>query len=188
MGQSERCRTRLYARAMQVNAGMIEAMDHHLNRLFKALEKSGQLENTIIIILSDNGPESESLSNQNFFMDIWLERQGYNSALANLGEEDSMVAIGMEWATAGAVPFSRYKFHATEGGHRVPMIIAGPGVPQRNFLRARACFTLCRRFWIWPIACRFRPGRNGADKRAQFGAGADRRGARGLRHRRCGRY
>lgn len=127
-----------YARAMQVNAGMIEAMDHHLNRLFKALEKSGQLENTIIIILSDNGPESASLSNQNFFMDIWLERQGYNSALANLGEEDSMVAIGMEWATASAVPFSRYKFHATEGGHRVPMIIAGPGVPQRNFLGARA--------------------------------------------------
>ena len=127
-----------YARAMQVNAGMLEAMDFHLNRLFAYLEKAGQLENTVVIIVSDNGPESGAISRQNPLVDFWLNQQGYNSDIDTLGEEDSMVAIGMEWATAAAVPFARYKFHATEGGHRVPMIIAGPGIKARDFEPARA--------------------------------------------------
>ena len=127
-----------FARAMQVNAGMIEAMDFHLNRLFGHLEKIGQLENTIVIIISDNGPESGAVSHQSPVVDFWLHRQGYNSDIETLGEEDSMVAIGMEWATAAAVPFARYKFHATEGGQRVPMIIAGPGIKKKDFEPARA--------------------------------------------------
>ena len=121
-----------YARAMQANAGMIEAMDFHLNRLFQHLERAGQLDNTIVIIVSDNGPESAAVSRQNPLVDFWLHRQGYNSEIETLGEEDSMAAIGMEWATAAAVPFARYKFHSTEGGHRVPMIIAGPGIKNRG--------------------------------------------------------
>jgi arylsulfatase A-like enzyme len=128
----------LSARAMQVNAGMIEAMDFHLNRLFGFLDKTGQLDNTIIIIVSDNGPESGILNGQNPLVDFWLKRQGYHTHIDTLGERDSMIAIGMEWATAAAVPFSRYKFHSTEGGHRVPMIIAGPGVEARGFVPARA--------------------------------------------------
>lgn len=127
-----------YARAMQANAGMIEAMDFHLNRLFQHLERRGKLKNTIVIIISDNGPESAAVSRQNPLVDFWLSRQGYNSDIETLGEEDSMVAIGMEWATAAAVPFARYKFHATEGGHRVPMIIAGPGIKPKDFEPARA--------------------------------------------------
>ena len=127
-----------YARAMQANAGMIEAMDFHLNRLFEHLDKIGQLTNTIVIIISDNGPESASMVGQSPLVDFWLNRQGYNIGLETLGEEDSMVAIGMEWATAAAVPFARYKFHATEGGHRVPMIIAGPGIKPKDFEPARA--------------------------------------------------
>ena len=126
------------ARAMQVNAGMIEAMDHHLKRLFAFLEKKGQLDNTIIIIVSDNGPESAVLNGQNFLMDYWLKAQGYHTEIETLGEQDSMAAIGMEWATVGAVPFSRYKFHATEGGHRVPMIIAGPRIQAKGFVAARS--------------------------------------------------
>ena len=127
-----------YARAMQANAGMIEAMDFHLGRLFEYLEKSDQLKNTIVIIISDNGPEPAAVSRQNPLVDFWLSRQGYNSDIETLGEKDSMVAIGMEWATAAAVPFARYKFHATEGGHRVPMIIAGPGIKPKGFEPARA--------------------------------------------------
>lgn len=127
-----------YARAMQANAGMIEAMDFHLSRLFQYLDKTGQLKNTIVIIISDNGPESGAVSRQNPLSDFWLSRQGYNSETETLGEENSMVAIGMEWATAAAVPFARYKFHSTEGGHRVPMIIAGPGIKPKDFEPARA--------------------------------------------------
>ena len=103
-----------YARAMQANAGMIEAMDFHLGRLFEYLEKSDQLKNTIVIIISDNEPEPAAVSRQNPLVDFWLSRQGYNSDIETLGEKDSVVAIGMEWATAAAVPFARYKFHATK--------------------------------------------------------------------------
>ena len=46
------------ARQMQVNAGMIEAADYHIGRLLDHLEKTGRLENTIVVITSDNGPES----------------------------------------------------------------------------------------------------------------------------------
>ena len=137
MGHAE-CRGKSLLRAMQANAGMIEAMDFHLNRLFQHLERRGKLKNTIVIIISDNGPESAAVSRQNPLVDFWLSRQGYNSDIETLGEEDSMVAIGMEWATAAAVPFARYKFHATEGGHRVPMIIAGPGIKPKDFEPARA--------------------------------------------------
>jgi arylsulfatase/uncharacterized sulfatase len=84
-----------YARAMQANAGMIEAMDFHLSRLFQYLDKTGQLKNTIVIIISDNGPESGAVSRQNPLSDFWFSRQGYNSETETLGEENSMVAIGM---------------------------------------------------------------------------------------------
>jgi arylsulfatase A-like enzyme len=53
------------ARRMQVNAGMIEAADYHIGRLVDHLEASGQLDNTIIIVTSDNGPESGVTSLEN---------------------------------------------------------------------------------------------------------------------------
>ncbi|MEO0872699.1 MAG: sulfatase-like hydrolase/transferase, partial [Pseudomonadota bacterium] len=48
----------LSAREMQVNAGMMEAADFHIGRLMKHLDEAGKLENTIVVITSDNGPES----------------------------------------------------------------------------------------------------------------------------------
>ena len=46
-----------WARVMQVNAGMLEAADAHLGRLLDHLKAKGQLDNTIVVVTSDNGPE-----------------------------------------------------------------------------------------------------------------------------------
>lgn len=133
----------LMARMMQVNAGMLTAMDFHLGRLITYLFERGELENTIIIVVSDNGPESVALDGLNPLLDLWLHDSGYDTRIENLGERGSMAGIGKEWASVAAVPFSRYKFHATEGGQRVPMVIAGPGVlgtkqSASEFIPARA--------------------------------------------------
>ena len=127
----------LYARSMAVNAGMLEAMDFNIGRLIQYLEKTNALENTIIIITSDNGPEYNDSSIDPLYQ-MYLATHGYDRKLENLGERGSLTSIGTEWAVAAAGPFSRFKFNTTEGGTRVPFIIAGPGVPQGNQVNANA--------------------------------------------------
>jgi arylsulfatase A-like enzyme len=117
----------LYARSMAVNAGMLEAMDHHLGRLVEHLENTGQFDNTIFIVTSDNGPEpSNPVAERGF--GTWMNVQGYTRELENLGERGSYAFIGPEWAMAAAAPFNLFKFYASEGGLRVPFLIAGPGI------------------------------------------------------------
>jgi arylsulfatase A-like enzyme len=50
-----------WSRVMQVNAGMMEAADFHLGRLLDHLQTRGQLDNTIVVVTSDNGPEYNTL-------------------------------------------------------------------------------------------------------------------------------
>jgi arylsulfatase A-like enzyme len=117
----------LYARSMAVNAGMLEAMDHHLGRFVEHLESTGQFDNTIFIVTSDNGPEpSNPVAERGF--GTWMNIQGYTREIENLGEIGSYAFIGPEWAMAAASPFNLFKFYASEGGLRVPFLIAGPGI------------------------------------------------------------
>jgi arylsulfatase/uncharacterized sulfatase len=119
----------LAAKSMAVNAGMLEAMDHHLGRLVDYLKQTGQYDNTIFVITSDNGPEAgEPMASA--AMRLWMTWQGYTRDLETLGERRSYPVIGPEWATAAAGPSHLFKFHAGEGGLRVPLILAGPGLPR----------------------------------------------------------
>jgi arylsulfatase/uncharacterized sulfatase len=111
----------------KVAAGMLEAADHHLGRLLSDLEAKGRLSDTLVIVLSDNGPEYNDPSARAGF-DQWLWMQGYSRDLARLGERRTYTATGPEWAAASASPLSLFKFHAAEGGIRVPLIVSGPGV------------------------------------------------------------
>ncbi len=117
---------------MQVHAGMIEAADFHLGRLLQYLEATGQLENTIIVVTSDNGPEPGVTTLDNAFFDLLLSGvhalEGFDTSPDNLGLPGSLTAIGPEWASVEASPFSLYKFYSSEGGLRVPLVISGPGV------------------------------------------------------------
>lgn len=132
-----------WARAMQVNAGMMEAADHHLGRLLDHLEETGQLENTLVVVTSDNGPEYNTIGQTSHggmlaFERTWMAVEGWEDSVENMGQRNSMTAIGHEWASVSAAPFHLFKFNASEGGLRVPMVIAGPGIDPRGFLDHRA--------------------------------------------------
>jgi len=119
------------AREMQVNAGMMEAADHHIGRLLDHLEATGRLDNTIVMVLSDNGAESgqtslDGLANLGLDWIKWVE--GFDTSFENLGQRRSLTAVGPEWASVLSAPFDLYKFYASEGGLRVPMVVAGPNI------------------------------------------------------------
>ena len=64
---------RLRAKSMAVNAGMLEAMDHHVGRLIEHLRTTGAYDDTLFIVLSDNGPECNAPTDAPGFTG-WLER------------------------------------------------------------------------------------------------------------------
>lgn len=115
-------------RVMQAYGGMATAMDREVGRLVAHLKRAGDYDNTIFVFLSDNGAEPtnpfQSLRNR-----LFLGLQ-YDLSTANIGRRGSFAAIGPGWASAAASPLSGYKFSATEGGLRVPLIIAWPGSPR----------------------------------------------------------
>lgn len=118
---------RLRAKSMAVNAGMLEAMDHHVGRLIAHLREAGLYDDTIFIVLSDNGPECNApTANAGFTR--WLEHVGYSQDVEHLGERGTFAFIGPEFASAGASPFAFFKLYTGEGGVRVPLIVAGPRV------------------------------------------------------------
>ncbi|MEL6452113.1 MAG: arylsulfatase [Pseudomonadota bacterium] len=120
------------ARAMQVNAGMKEAADFHIGRLLDHLEAKGALDNTIVVVTSDNGAESGVTSFGNPVYDLLLSGvhllEGFDTSTENMGLPGSLTAIGPEWASVEASPFNLYKFYSSEGGLRVPLVVAGPGI------------------------------------------------------------
>lgn len=128
----------LYARSMEVHAGMLEAMDHHIGRFIAYLQSRGLAENTIFVVTSDNGPEpSNPIPDPDSRR--WMMLTGYTRRVEDLGERGSFVMIGPENANATATG-SLFKFTAGEGGLHVPLIIAGPNVAQQR-VNARAFVT-----------------------------------------------
>ncbi len=125
-----------HARRMEVYAGMVDAMDLHIGRLMAYLESIDEYDNTIFIFTSDNGAEGSSIISPTgaSMLDQWFNRVGYETGIETLGEKGSWVAIGPSNATIAASPLSFYKFHANEGGLRVPLVMAGPGIEQRGLL------------------------------------------------------
>ena len=121
----------MLAKSMAVNAAMLEAMDFHIGRLIDYLKETGQYDNTVFIVLSDNGPEpGDPLATPGFAQ--WLWWTGYNRDIETLGEKGSYVFIGPEFANAAASPGAFFKMQAGEGGLRVPLIFAGRGVARKG--------------------------------------------------------
>ena len=120
---------RASARAMEVYAAMVERMDWNIGRVIERLSATGELDNTVVMFMSDNGAEGALLeAAPNFgprFMDI-VERY-YNNSLDNIGKPDSFVWYGPRWAQAGTAPSRLYKMFTTEGGIRVVSFVTYPG-------------------------------------------------------------
>ena len=128
---------KMQAKAMEVYAGMIEATDAEIGRLVAHLDKTGELENTIFVITSDNGPEPSNPGGERGF-NLWMKTHGYTRELANLGERGSHNWIGPEWASAIATPGYLFKFYTSSGGLHVPMVMAGPGIAADKTVNAAA--------------------------------------------------
>tara|TARA_R110001592_G_scaffold363393_2_gene687363 strand:+ start:19327 stop:21099 length:1773 start_codon:yes stop_codon:yes gene_type:complete len=124
---------RYHAKRMAVYAGMVDAMDHHVGRLVEYLKSIGQYDNTIFIFTSDNGSEASGGDDvRSPLMRLSLAMNGYTNDYDTLGLKGSFNAIGPSFASAAAGPLAYYKFYAGEGGMRVPLIIAGEGLPVKG--------------------------------------------------------
>ena len=121
------------AKRMAVYAGMVSAMDAEIGRLQNFLAERGKLANTLFIFTSDNGAEASGAPKQDTAGNRWsLSRQGYSIDESTLGTQGSFNTISPSFASAAASPLAEYKFHAGEGGMRVPLIISGPTVQAKD--------------------------------------------------------
>ena len=116
------------AGAMAAYAGMGTAMDREIGRLIAHLKTIGAYDNTIFVFLSDNGAEATDPMAMGAFA-RWNANQEYDQSIAQQGRRGSLTAQGAGFASASVSPLRGYKFTASEGGLRVPMIIAWPGNP-----------------------------------------------------------
>jgi arylsulfatase/uncharacterized sulfatase len=117
------------AGAMAAYAAMATAMDREIGRLIAYLKTEGEYENTIFLFLSDNGSEATDPMELGL-LSHWNARILYNQSISEQGRPGSLTATGAGFASASAAPLRGYKFTASEGGLRVPLIVAWPGHPE----------------------------------------------------------
>ncbi len=110
---------RMSARKMELFAAMVENMDANIGKLIGYLKTNKLYDNTLIIFLSDNGPEGNIMP---------MGAPWDNSNFENWGKKGTFIQYGPAWAQVGAGPLRMFKGFVSEGGIRTPLIIAGKGV------------------------------------------------------------
>jgi arylsulfatase len=101
-----------FVQRMAIYAAQMDAMDQGIGRVIKSLEKKGQLDNTVIFFLSDNGACAEFVSS------------GKSKAVN--GKADTHESYRINWANLSSTPFREYKHFTNEGGIATPLIIHYP--------------------------------------------------------------
>ncbi len=122
---------RLYARMMEVFAGFAEHTDHQIGRLIQFLESIGELENTLIMVISDNGASAEggptgSVNENRFFNNVPEDLQANLAAIDELGGPKHFNHYPWGWTWAGNTPFRRWKRETYRGGVSDPFIVHWP--------------------------------------------------------------
>ena len=107
------------ARRMELYAAMLGHMDATIGGLIEYLKTMGIYEDTLIVFLSDNGPEGNLMQ---------MGPPWDNSRFEDWGKEGTFIQYGPAWAQVSAGPFRMFKGFLSEGGIRSPMIVAGKGV------------------------------------------------------------
>lgn len=117
------------ARAMEAYAGMVECIDANVGKVLDYLTSIGELDDTFVLFLSDNGAEGAAYEAYPLVRGPLMEhiRQYYDNSLENIGAKDSFVWYGPRWAQAATAPSRLFKLYTTEGGVRVPCIAKGVG-------------------------------------------------------------
>jgi arylsulfatase A-like enzyme len=130
LGADER---RLFARMAEVYAGFLAHADHHIGRLLDFLEVSGQRDNTMVILVSDNGASGEggpdgSVNENLLFNGIPDDLQRNLGMIDELGGPRTYNHYCTGWAMAFNTPFKMWKRYEFNGGTSDPCIISWPSV------------------------------------------------------------
>lgn len=119
---------KLSCTAMEVYAGMVESIDANVGKVVNYLESIGELDNTFVCFMSDNGAEGAAYEAYPLVQSGVLPhlQQYYDNSLDNLGNYNSFIWYGPRWAQAATAPSRLYKAYTTEGGVRVPFVARFP--------------------------------------------------------------
>ena len=137
---------KLYTRQMEVFAGMLTQTDEQIGRLIATLKRIGQYDNTLIMLLSDNGASGEGGLNGTF-----NESRVLNALQTSLeenmkhydewGSPNTYPHYHAGWALAGNTPFKYFKQIVHEGGVADPLIITWPKrIQDKGEIRNQYCF------------------------------------------------
>lgn len=111
------------ARRMAVFAAMVDIVDENIGRFMKELKRLGELDNTIIMFMSDNGACAE-WHEFGFDKKTGVEYHTHTGdELDNMGQPGTYHHYGTGWANLGCTPFTLYKHYAHEGGISTPCIL-----------------------------------------------------------------
>ncbi|MGH9273615.1 MAG: arylsulfatase [Acidimicrobiales bacterium] len=132
---------RVYARYMEAFAGYLSHTDHVLGRLLDRLEVLGELDNTVVVVLSDNGASSEggptgSVNDARVWNALPRTVEEADERLDDIGGPRLHNNYPWGWTVAGNTPFRRWKRETHEGGVADPLIIHWPaGIAARGEVR-----------------------------------------------------
>lgn len=133
---------RLYARMMEVFAGFLEHTDHYIGELVGFLKEIGEYENTVIMLVSDNGSSAEggptgSVNEVRFFNNVPDTVEEGLARIDEIGGPTVFNHFPWGWTHAGNTPFRRWKRETYRGGSTDPFIVTWPrGIAARGELRS----------------------------------------------------
>jgi arylsulfatase A-like enzyme len=135
----------LFCRMAEVYAGFLSHADHEIGRLLDFLEESGELENTLVVLVSDNGASGEggpdgSVNENKFFNGIPDSMEENLRYLDELGSPATYNHYPVGWAWAFNTPFKMWKRYNFEGGVADAMIVSWPkGIQAKGQIRHQFC-------------------------------------------------
>jgi arylsulfatase A-like enzyme len=132
---------RLFARMAEVYAGFLSHADAQIGRLLDHLEDIGQLDNTMVFVVSDNGASGEggpngSVNENKFFNGVPDDLAANLAMLDDLGGPKTYNHYPTGWAMAFNTPFKMWKRYSFNGGTCDPCIVSWPaGIAARGEIR-----------------------------------------------------
>jgi arylsulfatase A-like enzyme len=134
---------KLYARMMEVFAGFLTHTDYHIGRLIQFLKKLSEFDNTLVMVLSDNGASSEGgpqgmVNEALFFNNVQGSLEENLAAMDKLGGPEFCNHYPWGWTWAGDTPFRRWKRETYRGGVSDPFIVHWPkGIKAKGEIRTQ---------------------------------------------------
>lgn len=131
----------VYCRLMETFAGMVDHTDEQIGRLVDALTELGVLEDTLLMVMSDNGASQEGRTHGTLNTERFRNGEEMSVAemlprLDDIGGPDTDPHYPAGWAMAGNTPFRRCKRDTHRGGNTDPLVVHWPArIPDPGTLR-----------------------------------------------------